>query len=518
MMIMKRIFSIYLIFSFLILPAMPVLAANIPTGVKIKKENNKYCLYDKNSQKLLIPCEYDEMKKISNEAVKVKKNNKEGILYNNGDVAIPVQYDVVLMRKEKDKSEQKNPQYYGINNSAKVVEAKLTKGTQFNFFDKYKNYPETNYIGNLKYLRLYEPCFIGDCKYKDINTIVYEKEKDNYFVYTAFDSWNDKNEFYFPDKKSLIDVSYFDSAIICSKDKKWGVITTDGKQKVRFDYDKILAFDAYIDEEILPDTNGNTYLNVKYNKISFPVKDKFIGIKGDKIDIVDINGKILYTGKKPSVDIDLYSPDLISQIISRNNINSVVRFSNYPKNGIIKYEENGKYGLILVNNGKNTKLDAMYSDFIFPDDNTVLFQLLGISFASLNNVLALKDNRYFYFPVDSIERYNHNTKGISSHPLQLTAKIKETITFDEFGANVQYDSIIMPNVDYNNLKKYPYDSSSLNLNPNLPINISDNKVETINDAKKRRHGESAMGRFILVITAPFWGIPVLIIMWLHAHG
>ena len=65
---MKRLVSVYLIFSLLFLPSLPVAAVSVPTDVKIKQENNRYCLYDKSSNKQLIPCEYDEMKKLTKES------------------------------------------------------------------------------------------------------------------------------------------------------------------------------------------------------------------------------------------------------------------------------------------------------------------------------------------------------------------------------------------------------------------------------------------------------------------
>jgi len=190
------------------------------------------------------------------------------------------------------------------------------------------------------------------------------------------------DDYYFPDKTRNNTIISFPNYLVVKKNNKWGVINHQGKTVVNFSYDKIMTFDSYIKEQ-----NANNTI------VEFPVKDKFIAFKGNNIYIVNSQGKVLYSEKKPNISYLINnnkSKNLLSDIYEYNNKTSVIKFNNFPTKGIIPYEQNKKYGMIVIDENGYKKMPAQYQRLRFPDENSVMFNILGISYAPLDQVWILE--------------------------------------------------------------------------------------------------------------------------------
>ena len=451
---MKKIISAFLLFHFIFVYQIKAYSYVTPAQTRIVYENNKYCLKDSNTNQTLIPCLYDSMKQLNEKAVKVSKNGKYGVLYNNNQIIIPIEYDKIKTKNVKQNDETYT-NYYGIDNKTGVIISKLEVGSavaQGNSRvpliqideNNNKNYP-TNYIiavpeSNLRFSKVGFVRELGNNTYITIPAIY--------------------DDYYFPDGKSLIsqeyDISYFTNAIIVKKNGKWGIIDKNGNQLVDFVYDKIITFDPVIDENVI---------NRKpvYSEISFPVKDKFIAFSGNNVYVIDLYGKILYSGSKPTIQYNLNSKNFLEDIYNKNNLKSFIKFENFPQKGVIPYQENLKKGLIVIDETGVEKLPAYYDDFYFPDSNSVIFNLLNISYAPLTQIWGMDVLKGKYFVITDKNNYKELRNKIPDENLSEnylsfenriipTVTTKNTVTMRNSYIQIFNNNMKTPYIDFKNYK------------------------------------------------------------------
>lgn len=167
-----------------------------------------------------------------------------------------------------------------------------------------KNYKEnTNVLSSVNYQSLY-PINIGSGKF-DQNYVVV-KLKDVYGVY----NFRNGSQIISPTYPKFInssnaDVNYIDSIgdnlIFASDGSNYGVINyITGKIIIPFNYSLINKSGSYIfvkdknGKSFIYDHSGNVYLD-EYDKIYDVVNGMYVLVKkGEKIKIVQINGKVLY--------------------------------------------------------------------------------------------------------------------------------------------------------------------------------------------------------------------------------
>ena len=443
---MKKLFIISVLTVFFV-SGNVVHSTDIPLNVKIikDKKTKQYSLIDKSTKKPLLSIKYDNMERITQEAVAVEKDGKVGILYNNNAIAIPVRYDKVT-------NEGRN--YFGIDTKNKVVKSRLdiTQPRQNIALtdSNFENYPSENIL-----------------------TVIFDEDKKLYgFVKketeNTFSVISPQYEDYFSaDKNSLIsqalDITYSkDNAIIVKKGGKWGLINRKGQTIVDTYYDKIITFDAFIEEALpIPQSNGLITDAVMYQKIDFPASNNFIAFKDNDVFIMNLYGQITYGTQKPKVFIDTNSTNLLEDLYKQNNNGSAVRFVGFPQKGIVQYEENGKYGLIVVGENGNNQLPAIYDKFYFPDENSLIFNMLNISYAPLNQIWGFNKTTDEWVLIGNESEYSNETprpKELKETSETFKKRLKPAITFDnKVVFNKQFINVINNDVYVQDIKFKNFD-------------------------------------------------------------
>ncbi|MBQ9244858.1 hypothetical protein IJ182_01170 [bacterium] len=175
--------------------------------------------------------------------------------------------------------------------------------------------------------------------------------------------------------------------------------------------------------------------NKKYTLIDKTTKQKILSgsykrIKHHKIDNVNIFVADIANGL-----FELYSPeglysDYLTKYIKFNNEINSVKFENYPSNGLIVYKYKSEFGLIIIKDNSIIVSTPVYKKFYAPDDNSLIYEMLGISFSDF------KDMEF----VTEIDNLNKKIKSVD---------VKEKVIVKPDVTTIEYLG-----VENNNLNKY----------------------------------------------------------------
>lgn len=166
--------------------------------------------------------------------------------------------------------------------------------------------------------------------------------------------------------------------------------------------------------------NGNKYglTDLKTGKIIF-------NTEFSKIKINDIEDKTVITASKGNYKA-IYSPDgtysgFLRKYIEYNNKSQDIKFFNYPKNGAILYRHNRIYGLIYAEDDYIIIIPPIFREIHYPDENSIISYVLGISFADKKDIVLIYDDFYNYL---SLEEYLKNAKF---HDFPANVKLSEPL-------------------------------------------------------------------------------------------
>ena len=414
-----------------------IFKTEIPSNIKIKKQDGKWGVLNADDNSVLIPFKYEKIKKLGVDTVKVKENGKWGVLTFNNKLVMKNEFEKVYIWGINKKSPKDiiHSIYFGKKNgnlyattpgrsSKDVFEKAFNKNNELSWI-KFFNYPKEGIV------------------------VLQKSDKYGFLMTKGSDSWiilPKYDDFYVQDEGTSVfqqfSISYSNpDYIIVKKDGKWGILNMDGTVSVDFQYDQIVMLEAAIDEEI--EKIGNNIV-LTYKSITFPQENYMIAKKDGITYIIDKKGKVYAQHKTVKNEItfnDTSSKNFLNEIYKENNSKAFVKFQNYPERGMyITKNKNGKQGLVIADAEKNYIIPEEYDEFKFQDSNTGIFKQLGISFSDENSILAKKKGKW-----GLIDKNNNVIEDFQyDKVITLASKPKAVATFDENGVNIKYESMDFP--------------------------------------------------------------------------
>lgn len=194
---------------------------------------------------------------------------------------------------------------------------------------------------------------------------------------------------------------------------------------------------------------GNSYFLVNKN-----TKEKVLPSSYSKIRKVKVEDKILIAADGFSHYVHLYSPNgifdnFLKKYIEVNNYLENIKFENYPENAIIKYNKDGKSGLIIPE-GDNVLITLpIYSQLVFPDGNSIASRMLNMSYSPLNNIsdiLKYNQKKYNCLLSNSVGIYSKcSAYHIRYKNYYIPTVIDEEVNIDNGTITVKYNKISVGN-------------------------------------------------------------------------
>ena len=234
------------------------------------------------------------------------------------------------------------------------------------------------------------------------------------------------------------------------------------------------------------------YKDVKGSNIQIVKKDKKLGliekdtqskilpVKYDRIKKVKIDDKLIFICVKDDFLFTIYSPDglysdYVTKYIEANNILQNIKFTDYPKNGVIRYKHNKNYGLIIPERNFIHILLPIIPQIKFPDEDSVIAKVLNISFAPLNDIYLTAV--FHYSPhYMSVTDYLNGKGGISGNLVLTPANIDEDITVENGKITVKYK-----NIKYNKQNKFYVNYNNYPLNNVCNLDWTEFVYNTLNE-------------------------------------
>lgn len=338
---------------------------------KIKAVNSKNEQLYTNYENVEALSNYDKENNIWYEEniLKVKKDNKFGLIDIDGNEILPCEYDKIdTVKGVKNSIIVGKGSTVGIVNSTGSIVIDVKYADIKAVTTEYKDgYIVKDVSGNLGII-LDNNNSILDCKYNDIKNV----SGNNLFVVKENGKWKilDKEsgntiDFNFEDAKSIENKN-----IIVKSNNKYGLIASDGTVKIKCEYQNIdYAFsDNYICEKDnkygIINSNGEVKVQFEYENLKFNKEaDCIIGTKtGDsKSYLIDRNLELKVTGTSISV----------SDGYIRLNVDGDYKFYNLKfeektnkevlaNNTLYVEKKDGKYG--LVNKNGTLVVKCQYDD------------------------------------------------------------------------------------------------------------------------------------------------------------
>lgn len=393
---MKKIFTVLLLLIFIFQSSSLAYAA---TAFKVMKKNGKYGLIN-DEGRVFLPYEYDSITKITPNAYRIKEDKSYGVALNTGEIILPVKYSAVKVLKiKKDNfagyNDAKHSIFFAKEQDSWLAFTPTRQADEF-FRRTY------NYNNKVSWVKFYNYPTKGILQYKALGKygLVIVTDNEIRILEPKFD------EFYFQDKNSAIfkqfNISFTNpDAILAKKHGKWGVINRFGEEKVAFDYDSVLMTDAIVHEDV---EFNNNEIAFTFKDIELPMEDMVLAKKkdvyGQYVSSEVINkytGKVVMShfDKKSTIVYDHSSlHNFFQNTYEKNNRTDFIKFIDYPQEGIKKFKENNKYGLLIKKNGLNYQIPAEYQDFYFQDSHSAMYQKLGISYSNPDLIIAKKDGKW----------------------------------------------------------------------------------------------------------------------------
>ncbi len=172
------------------------------------------------------------------------------------------------------------------------------------------------------------------------------------------------------------------------------------------------------DLQITKDGNRYGLVDLKTGKVIF-------NTEFSKIKINEMESKTVIMASKGNYNA-IYSPDgtysgFLKKYIEYNNKFQNIKFYNYPQNGAILYRHNRIYGLIYAEDDYIVIIPPIFREIHYPDENSIISHVLGISLADKKDIVLIYDDFYNYL---SLEEYLKNAKF---HDFPIKVKLSEPL-------------------------------------------------------------------------------------------
>ena len=174
----------------------------------------------------------------------------------------------------------------------------------------------------------------------------------------------------------------------------------------------------------------NTDLQIKkdgnrYGLVDLKTGKAIFNTEFSKIKINEIENTTVIMASKGNYNA-IFSSDgtysgFLKKYIEYNNKFQNIKFYNYPQNGAILYRHNRIYGLIYADDDYIIVLPPIFREIHYPDENSIISHVLGISFADKKDIVLIYDDFHSYI---SLEEYLRNAKF---HDLPAKVKLSEPI-------------------------------------------------------------------------------------------
>ena len=185
---------------------------------------------------------------------------------------------------------------------------------------------------------------------------------------------------------------------------------------------------------------------------------KILPYKYERVRKIKTDKKIAYVGENTAF-ISLYSPDglydnFMRTYYSQNNKFQNMKFENYPDNGIIRYKQGEKYGIIYVNGNIINIAKPVFEKVEFPDENSLASKILNVSFAPLDKIILyvkypLNKTKGEYIYKSAQALFNENPFAFKKGYVYMpSAFIDENIEVKNNNLYVTYKNITVDNNDY----------------------------------------------------------------------
>lgn len=441
---MKKIFTILLLFIFIFQSSSLAYSA---TAFNVIKKNGKYGIVN-NDGNVILPYKYDSIKKITPNSYRIQNANNYGVALNTGEVILPVKYSAVKVFKIKNDNfaeynDSKHSIFFAKEKNSWLAFTPTRQADEF-FRRTY------NYSNKVSWVKFYNYPTKGILQYKVLGKygLVISTDDEVRIIEPKFD------EFYFQDKNSAIfkqfNISFTNpDAILAKKNGKWGVINRFGAEKVAFTYDSVLMADAIVHEDV---EFNNKEIAFTFKDIELPLQETVLVTKKDKyslkfILIDKMTGiaymKNFYCRNRSIISDSSLSDNFLRNAYERNNETDFIKFLDYPLEGIKKFKEGKKYGLMIRNNDKNFKIPAEYEDFYFQDSHSSIYQKLWISYSNPDLIIAKKDGKW-----GIIDKNNKIVDDFKyKEVLTLNAITREKIDFTKSAISIRYQGSEFPSPD-----------------------------------------------------------------------
>ena len=188
--------------------------------------------------------------------------------------------------------------------------------------------------------------------------------------------------------------------------------------------------------KILTDKN-EIFLDGEFNKIkTFKINNKkaYKGIYSKKIKTVYMTSK------------DYDSNELLKKIFEKNNQISNIKFKNYPLSGTVILKKNGKYGFLSAQKDCIIYLPPKYHNIYVPDNSTIVFKFLGITYSDIENIKFYDGYYWFNFDKQGKEKNKKSylSRFASSPYLEENAEIKENnLIFNYVSKSDELNNVIL---------------------------------------------------------------------------
>ncbi|MBQ9245219.1 hypothetical protein IJ182_03015 [bacterium] len=208
--------------------------------------------------------------------------------------------------------------------------------------------------------------------------------------------------------------------------------------------------------------------NSKYGLYEKSLKGEILPSKYDKIKKIKFDSKILYIAET-DLYITLYSPDglyndFLKQYYASNKVNSNVKFNNYPEIGTIRYKQNNKYGIIVVDKDRLHITKPLFDKVIFPDENSVAAKFLDISFAPSELIVAYYNYSKDKYIFQNLKQILNNENEFFNFKIFIQpAEITEIIDINNGVMTVNYEKANYFNNNFEIKKIVPYLENISNL-------------------------------------------------------
>ncbi len=185
---------------------------------------------------------------------------------------------------------------------------------------------------------------------------------------------------------------------------------------------------------------------------------KILPYKYERVRKIKADKKIAYAGENTAF-ISLYSPDglydnFMRTYYSQNNKLQNMKFENYPDNGVIRYKQGDKYGIIYVNGNIIHIAKPVFKKVEFPDENSLVSKILNVSFAPLDKIILYVEyplnktkGEYIYKSAQAL--FNENPFAFKKGYVYMpSAFIDENIEVKNNNLYVTYKNITVDCNDY----------------------------------------------------------------------